>query len=133
MPAHPLCPKEDPKPGAWTMCRRGPGGSRQQATRSPCFRFLIQSVYNVLPGPSHLQAGTHLAHLSANGAGNEGDAGAQCQSLPEGPRRWEVPVVSRPSCLGILACISRSKQHYPAMVTITFFQAGEKPQPHPKS
>lgn len=95
MPAHPLCPKEDPEPGAWTKRKVDQvGASKQQATRSSCFRFLIQSVYNVLPSPSNLHSWDLLSSPVCQWCREGENAGAQCQSLPEGPRRWEVPVVS---------------------------------------
>lgn len=120
---------------AWSLdqVRSGPSGSRQQAARSSRFRFLIQSVYNVLPSPSNLHRWGLLSSPVCQWCWEWGGCWSTFSVIAwrASERGGSSGVTTK--FFGTPYWYQPQQEHYPATVTITFVQAGEKQQPHPKS
>lgn len=97
-------------------------------------KFLIQSVYDVLPSPSNLfrwgLAENPLCPLCQRAGSLEHILSCCPRALGDGRYRWRHDQVLRVIAEAISTGISTSKDQQPTRQSIAFVRAGEKPQQH---
>ncbi|XP_077372334.1 uncharacterized protein LOC144033646 [Festucalex cinctus] len=124
--------------GAWTRweeaARRKISWTELWRSEPHRIKFLIQSVYDVLPSPSNLHhwglAENPLCPLCQRVGSLEHILSCCPRALGEGRYRWRHDQVLRVIAETISSGISTSKHQQPARQSIAFVKAGEKPQQH---
>ncbi|XP_063050108.1 uncharacterized protein LOC134444859 [Engraulis encrasicolus] len=122
--------------GAWTRweeaAARKVSWSELWRSEPHRIKFLIQSVYDVLPSPSNLHrwglAENPLCPLCQKAGTLEHILSCCPRALGEGRYRWRHDQVLRVIAEAISTGISTSKHQQPARQAIAFVKAGEKPQ-----
>ncbi|XP_075313231.1 uncharacterized protein LOC142373743 [Odontesthes bonariensis] len=100
-------------------------------------KFLIQSVYDVLPSPSNLFLWGKVEAPSCTlcqGRGTLEHILSSCpKALGDGRYRWRHDQVLKAVAESIHCAIDHSKHLQPLRLRIPFVKAGEKPPPQPKA
>ncbi|XP_061902037.1 uncharacterized protein LOC133649222 [Entelurus aequoreus] len=101
------------------------------------FKFLVQSVYDVLPSPANLFTwgliDAPVCQLCQKRGSLEHILSCCSKALGDGRYRWRHDQVLRAIADTICMGINTSKRQHPTKSTIAFVRAGEKPQPSKKT
>ncbi|XP_063080140.1 uncharacterized protein LOC134470047 [Engraulis encrasicolus] len=101
------------------------------------FKFLVQSVYDVLPSPANLftwgLTNSPVCQLCQKRGSLEHILSCCSKALGDGRYRWRHDQVLRAIADTICTGISVSKGQQPTKSAIAFVRAGEKPQPSKKT
>ncbi|XP_056127556.1 uncharacterized protein LOC130105540 [Rhinichthys klamathensis goyatoka] len=129
------------KQGAWTKWEQTAGRKITWAelwkAEPHHFKFLVQSVYDVLPSPANLftwgLVDSPACQLCQKRGSLEHILSCCSKALGDGRYRWRHDQILKAVADAISTGINISKQHHPTKSAIAFVRAGEKPQPPRKT
>ncbi|XP_039504261.1 uncharacterized protein LOC120460516 [Pimephales promelas] len=129
------------KQGAWTKWEQTAGRKITWAelwkAEPHHFKFLVQSVYDVLPSPANLftwgLVDSPACQLCQKRGSLEHILSCCPKALGDGRYRWRHDQILKAVADAICIGINISKQHHPTKSAIAFVRAGEKPQPPRKT
>ncbi|CAJ1075238.1 LOW QUALITY PROTEIN: uncharacterized protein LOC109089580 [Xyrichtys novacula] len=129
------------KQGAWTRWEHIAGRKITWAelwkAEPHHFKFLVQSVYDVLPSPANLftwgLVEAPACQLCQRRGSLEHILSCCPKALGDGRYRWRHDQVLKAVADTICSGITSSKQQHPSKTSIAFVRAGETPQPPRKT